>query len=159
MSVCYIQSNNSLYPRIGGRRANNSTSSSPKVGVRGRLSWAQQESNLQPTSYEPGALPLSYGPSLQDAATDTYNIPFSVRLVKQHFDWNGPDRIGMVKRHTCLLRLTSFVCRRYTNLITILVFRFDLRTNDFHFWFSLCQESNNFQDVVPNGGNDAGNGN
>ena len=25
--------------------------------------WARQESNLQPTGYEPGALPLSYGPA------------------------------------------------------------------------------------------------
>ncbi len=27
--------------------------------------WARQVSNLQPTGYEPAALPLSYGPSLQ----------------------------------------------------------------------------------------------
>ena len=25
--------------------------------------WARQDSNLQPTGYEPGALPLSYGPA------------------------------------------------------------------------------------------------
>ncbi len=28
----------------------------------GSLWWAQQGSNLRPTGYEPGALPLSYGP-------------------------------------------------------------------------------------------------
>jgi hypothetical protein len=26
--------------------------------------WARQDSNLQPTGYEPAALPLSYGPTL-----------------------------------------------------------------------------------------------
>lgn len=28
--------------------------------------WAREESNLQPTGYEPGALPLSYGPQYTD---------------------------------------------------------------------------------------------
>ena len=30
--------------------------------------WARQDSNLRPTGYEPGALPLSYGPVVRGGA-------------------------------------------------------------------------------------------
>ncbi len=38
-----------------------------RCGALGRLGswWAQQDSNLQPTGYESGALPLSYGPPVR----------------------------------------------------------------------------------------------
>ncbi len=41
--------------------------------------WAQEESNLQPTSYEPGALPLSYGPPFVSAVS----VPLTAPSVKR----------------------------------------------------------------------------
>ena len=41
--------------------------------------WARQDSNLQPTSYEPAALPLSYGPPFHAASN---SLPEARRTCK-----------------------------------------------------------------------------
>ncbi len=45
---------------------------SPGVGIQHLSSpqWARQDSNLQPTGYEPAALPLSYGPAARNGGID-----------------------------------------------------------------------------------------